>query len=218
MAGIIQPRVQTLQDVVATPVATDLQQLQYSSSTGLWSPSTPAIAPANILYRYRADTITVGPSDASEVTIVSQTIPAGVMTTTGILRCFVRGDMLNNSAAGKTMIARIYAGGTKIFDSAASTSITNSVNRRMFLLDAAFINLSAANVNRMAGSFSVGAAAGPTTGLGALVAASFSGSIGSVTPLAIDTSIAWIWKVTLQLSASDPAYEMRISSVYTEIL
>lgn len=171
------------------------------------------------VFRYRVNSVTVGPSDNTEVTVISQTIPGGMMGTAGILRCRGVGDYLNNNgAAGRTIIMRVYCGGTKVFDSNASTSLSQSANRRMVTWDLMFSNLGASNSNRLGGDFVIGAAAGPTTGLGALVAATLSGNVGSNGAVAIDTSVDWDWKITFQHSASESTLDLRVSSILVEVV
>ena len=179
--------------------------------------------PAAQLARYRtAAAVAVGPSDASEVTLISQTIPGGLLGVTGAVRCTIIGDWLNNHAsATRTVTLRVYAGGTKIYD-AATAAITQSTTRRAFYGEMSFVNLNSASSNRLSGIAAVGTNAAPTTGISTWGTASLGThvvpQVFASDIVAIDTALGWIFKVTLQLSASESTLDMRISQVLLEVL
>ena len=117
-------------------------------------------------YRYRANNVLVGPSVGTEVTIIDQTIPAGVMGTTGVLDCKLVGDWLNNHATtGRSFTLRVYAGGTKIYDGASTGSITQATVRRGVWAQLQFACLNSASSNKLDGFLAMGNVTAPTTGI-----------------------------------------------------
>lgn len=174
--------------------------------------------PAAQLARYRtAAPVAVGPSDASEVTLINQTIPGGLLGVTGALRCTIDpADWLNNGSLARSYTLRVYAGGTKIYDSVGVSSAISG-NRRALFLQMVFANRGSAAINDLSGLSVSGNANTPTTGISTLASVGTTSSFGSG-PTTIDTSIAWIFKATLQLSAAESTLEMRISQVLLEVL
>lgn len=170
-------------------------------------------------YRYRANNVLVGPSVGTEVTIIDQTIPAGIMGTTGIVDLKMVGDWLNNGAAGRGYVLRIYAGGTKIVDTATTSSITQQTTRRALTVYAQFANLNSASSNKLSGSATLGINNAPTTGISTLATGQFAAAFGSDT-VSIDTSVAWNFKVTLQFASgvSESTLDIRIGSCVLEVL
>lgn len=193
------------------------KESEKAAASGYAGLDANVFVPSAQLARYRAAAVAVGPSDATEVTLINQTIPGGLMGTTGILRCTAGGDFMNSSGS-HAWTFRVYAGGVKIYDSGISLSA--QATRRPFFAQMSYANRNSAAANQLAGFIDMGTQTAPTTGIGAIVA----GATGS-TPSAfasdlqtIDTSADWIFKVTMQLDASLSTLDMRISSVLLEVL
>lgn len=176
----------------------------------------PIYNPSLLKAVYKAGPVAVGPSVSTEVTLIDQTIPGGLLGVRGAVRCLVDGNFLNNGAAGQTVTLRVYAAGTKIYDG-VSGGYTQSANRRGLWLDMVFANRNSESANELAGFLAVGNANAPTAGISNLAAGFANSSFGSG-QVAIDTSASWAFKVTVQLSASETTLEMPVSLVLLEVL
>lgn len=179
-----------------------------------------AAATAHGITRYDAGPIAVGPSVDTEVTLIEQTIPGGLLGVYGRLRCTFGGSFLNSSVS-RTYTLRVYAGGTKILD-VTSVAIAAAAMRRAFAGELNFANRNNAASNLVFGSVGLGAASSPTLGVGG--ALSGSGSGGSVPNtiasgvVAINTAVDWAFKVTLQLSFADAAFDIALDQVLLEVM
>lgn len=163
---------------------------------------------------FRASNVSVGPNDASEITLIDQQLPAFGLNS-GV-RCTVKGDLLSNSAASRTGTLRVYAAGTKIFDGVTG-ALTQTGARRALWLEMLFANYGATNTNELDGEFSLGAGANPTTGISGLGSGIALAAFGSG-PVAIDTSVPWNFKVTWQLSNAEALLDSRIKTVLLEVI
>lgn len=138
----------------------------------------------------------------------------------GVVQCLVAGDSMWNKDALGTYTMRVYAGGTKIYD-CTSSAFGQAATRRTINFEMNFINLDSAKANQLIGVGSVGNNIAPTTGQGALnnttAAALVTPQSFSSAHQAIDTSVDWIFKVTMQLNTSHAAVDMRIAQVRLKV-
>lgn len=164
--------------------------------------------------KFVASNVAVGPSVDTEVTLIEQTVPG--LGATGSLRCRISGDMINNSGGNLFYTLRFYAGGTEIYESTTGNIGTNA-SRRSVAIDMFLQNYGATNTNAIGGYHGIGAAGGASSGgvssvSGGLNNSAFSG-ISTV-----ETSAAFAFKVTLQLSSSNSAFDVHAYAVLLEVL
>ena len=150
---------------------------------------------------YAAAPVAVGPSSAAETTLIDQTIPAGSLAVLGGFDFSVGGTILNNTAANATFVFRVYAGGSAVYAS-TSGNVASSANERAVWVHGRFSNLNATNSNRVSGDIFIGNANVPTTGVSDFTNATIL-SAYATDAFVVDTTAAWHFKITWQLSSSN---------------
>ncbi len=142
----------------------------------------------------------VGPSDASEQTIFTGTVPANCMGTDRMLRLAIRGTAKNQTGSGRLFQIRLKFGGSTLVD--CSISLASSATLTTFWVDVEIQNdaaTGAQNVTLRAtlpgGSAPATGTAGGSAGTGAIRTVEATG--------AVDTTSDQTLAVTLQLPVSD---------------
>ena len=142
----------------------------------------------------------VGPSDASEQTIFTGTVPANCMGTDRMLRLAIRGTAKNQTGSGRLFQIRLKFGGSTLVD--CSINLASSATLTTFWVDVEIQNdaaTGAQNVTLRAtlpgGSAPATGTAGGSAGTGAIRTVEATG--------AVDTTSDQTLAVTLQLPVSD---------------
>lgn len=134
---------------------------------------------------------------SAENTMLSYTVPANLIGTTGGVRLRAAGK-LNFSGGATTVRLRVKLGGVTVCDT-TSASLTLSGDRPWWF-DIEIRNIGAQNTNRVAGSFEVSADVTPAAGLGGFGTPSAKAIVGAETTA--DFSAAVAVAVTIQLGAA----------------
>lgn len=142
----------------------------------------------------------VGPSDATEQTIFTGTVPANCMGTDRMLRLAIRGTAKNQTGSGRAFQIRLKFGGSTLVD--CSITLASSATLTTFWVDVEIQNDAATNAQNVTlratlpgGSAPATGTAGGSAGTGAIRTVEGTGTV--------DTTSDQTLAVTLQLPVSD---------------
>lgn len=142
----------------------------------------------------------VGPSDASEQTIFTGTVPANCMGTDRMLRLAVRGTAFNQTGSGRLFQIRLKFGGSTLVD--CSINLASSATLTTFWVDVEIQNDAATGAQNVTLRATLPVGSAPATGTaGGLVGAAGIRTVEGTG--AVDTTSDQTLAVTLQLPVSD---------------
>lgn len=163
-----------------------------------------------------ASKVDVGPSDSSEVTVYTYSVPADSIGAAGMLRLAIRGHLLNNTGGNRALTLRVKLGGTTLIDVTTGNIATGSA-RRVVRVDLEVQGDGASSAQLVSGALIISGAGSVTTAVAAgapdLNASRYFEGSG-----AKDMTSAQTLEVSIQLSASDAAYEADIERALLELL
>lgn len=144
----------------------------------------------------------------TETTVLTYTVPANSLGTTGILRGTLVADFLNDTGSNQTFRLRLKLGATTLYDG-TTVALATSTTRRPVSLQFWLANQGATNDQTGGAVFAYGRATASTVGLG-----DFSNAATGDGPLvfadgAVDTTSAQAIAVTIELSAASASLEFR---------
>lgn len=142
----------------------------------------------------------VGPSDATEQTIFTGTVPANCMGTDRMLRLAIRGTAKNQTGSGRLFQIRVNFGGSTLLD--FSINLASSATLTTFWVDVEIQNDAATNAQNVTAKATLPGGSAPATGTagGSVGAAGIRTVEGTGT---VDTTSDQTLAVTLQLPVSD---------------
>ncbi len=142
----------------------------------------------------------VGPSDASEQTIFTGTVPANCMGTDRMLRLAIRGTAKNQTGSGRLFQIRLKFGGSTLVD--CSINLASSATLTTFWVDVEIQNDAATGAQNVTLRATLPVGSAPATGTaGGLVGAAGIRTVEGTG--AVDTTSDQTLAVTLQLPVSD---------------
>lgn len=149
-----------------------------------------------------------GPSDASEVTLYSKSIAAGLLGSDKRLTLTASGTYINNSGTSKLLTLKIKFGATTLFATTSGNITTGGGNSREWTLVVILQEMGATNSQRASAVFSLSTAIAAASGVGGRPDPN-GGAVGGGVA-SEDATAAKTLSVTFQHSASDASVEISI--------
>ncbi|MCX6020583.1 MAG: carboxypeptidase-like regulatory domain-containing protein [Chloroflexi bacterium] len=83
---------------------------------------------------------------AAETTVISQSVPAGILGTTRTVKVTIEGDYVNNTGGNQSLLWKLKLGATTVVNSSSgSINLATGGNTRPFIVEATITNRNSAN-------------------------------------------------------------------------